>query len=98
MFIIIVVGIIGIECFISRKSDFAFKTLSSNCDNFNISGNIAYNDKKSSIYITNIQYCGGNDITKYKDFLCTLYERSDNTQKVISSYKYKKNKLNNIML
>ena len=37
--------------------DFSFKTISSTCDAFNISGSIAYNDKKSAIYITNIKYC-----------------------------------------
>ncbi len=91
LLIVIVLGLI-IWFLVKDKSDFAFKTLSSGCDNFNISGNIAYNDKKSSIYITNIQYCGGNDTSDYKDIECTLYEGDEDTQKIISSYKYNKNK------
>ena len=74
--------------FLSRNNDFSFKTLSSNCTNFNISGNIAYNKNKSAIYISNIKYCGGNDITNYKDIECVLYEYSNDTAKRISSYKY----------
>ena len=46
--------------------DFSFKTISSTCDAFNISGSIAYNDKKSAIYITNIKYCAGDDTKEYE--------------------------------
>ena len=54
--------IINFILYINKDEDFKFKTLSSSCENFTISGNIAYNDNKTSIYITNIQYCGGNDL------------------------------------
>lgn len=72
----------------SNDSDFDFKTLSSNCDKFNISGNIAYNNKKSSIYITNIKYCGGNDTEKYEEIECVLYESNNDIEKKISSCNY----------
>ena len=72
------------------NSDFKFKTISTTCNNFNISGSIAYNDKKSCIYITNIEYCGGNDIEEYKSIECILYESHDDIEKKISSYKYDK--------
>ena len=65
--IIIVAVILLITTFIlilNKKSDFEFKTLTSTCENFKVSGSISYNDKKSSIYITNIQYCGTQNITK----------------------------------
>ena len=84
--ILIVVGIIYI---IRDNNDFKFNTLSSKCDNFNISGSIAYNDKKSSIHITNIEYCGEEKIDKYNDIECILYESIDNIDKKISSYIYK---------
>lgn len=71
----------------SKENDFQFKTLSTACQNFNITGTIAYNSNKSAIYITNIQYCGGNDITEYKTIECTLYEKNDNIEKQISSFK-----------
>ena len=48
------------------NNDFEFKTISSNCGQFKISGSIAYNNKKSSIYISNINYCKDEDKTVYK--------------------------------
>ena len=78
--IIIIVSVLFIVALIiilimTKKEDYKFKILSSNCDNFNISGNISYNDKKSSIYISRIEYCGGDDNTTYKNIKCTLYEK-----------------------
>ena len=68
--------------------DFSFKTISSTCDAFNISGSIAYNDKKSAIYITNIKYCAGDDTKEYEKIECTLYESHGDIEKRISSYEY----------
>lgn len=79
-----------------RSRDFEFKTLSSNCDNFTISGSVSYNDKKTSIYITNIKYCGGNDTNLYKEIECVLYENDNNIQKIISTFDYKEK--DNILL
>lgn len=73
---------------LNKDVDFKFKTLSSSCDNFNISGNIAYNDLKSSIYITNIEYCGGEDTTLYNEIECVLYEMHEDMVVKISSYSY----------
>lgn len=73
---------------IKKENNFEFKTLSTECKNFNISGNIAYNDNKSAIYITNIKYCGGNDIELYKKIECTLYESHNDIARKISSYNY----------
>ena len=87
--IIIVILLINIK---NDNDDFNFKTLSSNCDNFNISGNIAYNDKKSSIYITNIKYCGGDDSKEYKEIECILYESNNDIEKKISSCSYNEEK------
>ena len=96
----IIVGVIGIILILiisfliinKNNSDFSFKTISSTCENFNISGSIAYNDKKSSIYITNIKYCGGDDTKEYEKIECTLYESHGDVEKKISSYKYNDNK------
>ena len=88
--ILIVLIIIIILIFtIFKSDDFQFKTLSANCPNFTISGNIAYNDKKSAIYISNIEYCGGGEKEKYETIECILYERDGSTESKISSYKYK---------
>ena len=88
---LIVIFILSIN-FQNNNGNFNFKNLSSNCDNFNISGNIAYNDKKSSIYISNIKYCGGDDTTEYKEIECVLYESNNDIEKKISSCSYKEEK------
>lgn len=89
--------IIGIICIVivlflviknNNNGDFNFKTITSSCDAFNISGSIAYNDKKSAIYITNIKYCGGDDTKEYEKIECMLYESHGDIEKKISSYKY----------
>lgn len=89
--------IIGIICIVivlflviknNNNGDFNFKTITSSCDAFNISGSIAYNDKKSAIYITDIKYCGGDDTKEYEIIECTLYESHEDIEKKISSYKY----------
>lgn len=80
--------IVSLILFGQNKSDFEFKTLSTSCDDFRLYGSIAYNDNKTSIYISNITYCGGNDESKYKSIECTLYEIDNNTKKKVSSYNY----------
>lgn len=73
------------------NESFKFKTLTSSCSNFNISGNISYNTQKSAIYISNINYCGGDDNTEYDEIECILYEETKNEKIEISSYTYDKN-------
>lgn len=75
-----------------KEKDFEFKTLSTKCDDFTISGTIAYNEKKSSIYITNIKYCGEEEKLEYQKIECVLYEKNEDTEKRISSYEYDKKK------
>lgn len=92
--LVVLVGIIIILIIMlnNKEDDFKFKTLSSTCENFNIVGNIAYNDKKSYIYISNIEYCGGDDIKLYKKIECILYESSNNMDIKISSFNYTEDK------
>lgn len=68
----------------SKNSSFEFKKLSPSCNNFDLYGSIAYNNKKSSIYISNITYCGEDDDKKYKKITCCLYEVSDKMKIEIS--------------
>ena len=84
LFIIIFVFILKI---IKNNNNFEFKTLSTSCNNFTISGNISYNSQKSAIYITNINYCGGNDNNKYEEIECILYEINGDKEIEISSFK-----------
>lgn len=80
-FIALCIVLIIIFITFQKDNDFQFKTLSTECQNFNISGNISYNENKSAIYITNIKYCGGDEIEEYKQIECTLYESNKNIEK-----------------
>lgn len=85
--LIIILGAIILIVKLNSNNDFKFKTLSTSCSNFRITGSISYNNIKSAIYISNIDYCGGDDTETYKEITCTLYEKNNDTTKVISSCK-----------
>ena len=88
--IILVLGIILTTIAVSfgylknKGTDFEFKTISSDCNNFTITGSVAYNDIKSAIYIANINYCGGVDDALYNSIECVLYEKNGNLENKIS--------------
>lgn len=75
---------------IFHDDSFTFKTVTSNCSNFEISGSIAYNKNKSYLYISNIDYCGEKDDNLYIKIDCILYEIKDNIKKEIGSSSYDK--------
>ncbi len=74
-----------------KKDDFQFKTIDTSCNNFNVSGNISYNQNKTAIHISNIEYCGNDDNNLYKEIECILYESNNGYEKKISEYKGQKN-------
>ena len=84
---LIVILIIGLV-FILKKDDFEFKTLSSSCSNFKISGSIAYNNNKSHLHLSNIDYCGNDDNNDYVKIECTLYEKKQNINKELDKLYY----------
>lgn len=86
--IIIIVSVAIIHHNKQGNNDFEFKTLSSSCSKFNLYGSIAYNDSKSSIYISNITYCGEEDKERYKEIECILYETNNKTKTEISKLNY----------
>ena len=73
LFVLLVGVIIYLSVYINDS--YNFKTISTTCDEFEVSGSIAYDKKKSSIYISNVEYCGGDDSTKYEKIESVLYER-----------------------
>lgn len=87
--IIIIISLIVI--IINKNDDFEFKTISSKCSEFKISGSAAYNKNKTSIYISNIEFCGSEDKETYKNINCILYENSNNDKRKISSCIEKEN-------
>ena len=88
---LIIIILITIIVFMPKeKSNYKFKILSTECNDFTISGSVSYDSKKSSIYISNINYCGGNDNEQYHSIECILYEQHNNIDKKIDTYKYNK--------
>ena len=77
-----------------KNNDFEFKTITTNCSDFTVTGSMAYNKDKSSIYISHITYCRKEDVTKYKEINCTLYEVNETSKIIID----KCQKENNITL
>lgn len=73
------------------NEDFKFKTITTECNNFKISGIISYSNKKSAIYIDTIEYCGGDNLEIYQNIECNLYETNNNIIKRISTCDYKNN-------
>ena len=73
--ILLLIGIV-IYFIVKTPDNFEFKTITASCQNFKVSGSMAYNDKKSSIYISHVDYCGGDDNENYEKIECDLMEES----------------------
>ena len=89
--ILFIIGIItialGILFLTNRNSnDFEFKTLSSTNIDFELTGSIAYNKDKTSIFISNIEYNGEETNEEYKKIKSTLYEIDGNKKQSIGTY------------
>ena len=79
----IIIILIILFIVIKNNNTFEFKTIKANCKDFDVSGSLAYDSKHSSIYISNINYCGKQDINIYKKIECILYEKNNNIKKEI---------------
>ena len=90
LILIFLVGIISFVFILNNNDDddFFFKTLTSTCENFKVTGSMAYNDSKSSIYISHVDYCGGDDDVLYNSLSCVFYEVDGDIKKEISRYVY----------
>ena len=89
--IIILVVLLGLGyLFYNKTDDFEFKTITTTCKDFKITGSAAYNKDKATIYISNVEFCGKEDTTKYKSITCTLYETYNDTKTKISNCDKKK--------
>ena len=87
LIVLLVLGYI----FYDKTDNYEFKTISTTCSDFKISGSAAYNKDKATIYISNVEFCGKEDTTKYKKITCTLYETYKDTKTKISDCDKKKN-------
>lgn len=86
---IVLIVLFGISIIIIFKNvhndDIKLNTISTSCSDFKINGSIAYNEKRASLYISTIDYCGISDNTIYDNISCTLYEEKDGKKVSINS-------------
>ena len=96
--IVVLVLLFGISIYIIVKNihsdDIALKTLTTSCSNFKINGSAAYTENRTSLYISDIKYCGVEDNTIYDNISCTLYEEKNGKKTAINTC----TKMNNISL
>jgi len=91
MGVFILIGLLVFVIIKSSNSSFEFKTIKSTCSDFQVFGSLAYDSKKSSIYISSINYCGEDDLNVYQELTCSLYEKNNNTITEISKCDVKNN-------
>lgn len=84
--IAISVGILFITNKEETDNSFEFKTLSSQSEEFSLTGSIAYNKDKTSIYISNVEYKGLDKEVEYKQIKSILYEIDGKTKQEIGTY------------
>lgn len=92
--IVLVLITILFVIFSDSNHGFEFKQISTSCENFNITGSMAYNKDKTSLYISSVEFCGSDDNILYDSIGCTLYEDHEGVESKISSC----NSSNNITL
>ncbi len=91
LLIVVIATAIGLIIHSTHDDDYQFKTISSKCEDFKITGSAAYNKEKATIYISNVEFCGPEDNTIYSEISCDLYEYYQGTKTKISSCDEKKN-------
>ncbi len=89
--ILIILSSIGILYLNNHSHDFEMRTIETTCNDFNLSGTIAYNKDKTAIYISEIDYCGLNKDKIYDTIISTLYQNENNKEKIIITNKEKNN-------
>ena len=82
---IIVIATILLIINIYYNSSFKFSTISSMCSDFKVTGSLAYDKNKSSIYISDVNYLGENCDIVYDKIESILYENVSNNKLEISS-------------
>ena len=75
----------------NHTHDFEMRTIETTCNDFNLSGTIAYNKNKTAIFISEIDYCGLNKDQIYDKITSTLYQNENNKIKNIITNKEKNN-------
>ena len=84
IWLLIIVAIIGV-IYHNEHTSFEFKTMTSSCEEFTLTGSLAYNKEKTSIYISDVDYCGKENNTIYQEVECILYEDYKDTKRKIGT-------------
>ena len=92
IWILILAVIIGV-IYHNEHTSFEFKTMTSTCEEFTLTGSAAYNKDKTSIYISDVDYCGKENNTIYQEIECTLYEDYNDIKKKIGTCGKDNNKM-----
>ena len=84
--LIIIVVLISIVLFTPKKDKkYNFDDITSVCEEYKISGIAVYDEHKSSLYISSIEYCGEELYEdEFDEIECILYEKYDDTLKEIT--------------
>ena len=83
---LLTLSIIFIIIKMPKDDDYKFRDVVSACEEYKIAGIAAFDSTKSSLYISNVEYCGDKkNETTYDTMTCTLYEIYKDEKKEIST-------------
>lgn len=85
LFLILLISI-GILFYLKNENNLKTATISSEKSDFNITGILATNQNKTTIYISNIIYSGKEEQKKYYAVESILYEEDNNNQIILGKY------------
>ena len=88
---VVLLIILVLSILLFTKGDFNSNSLSSQCKEFKLQGVLSYNNSKSSISISNVEYCGTKNDINYDSITCTLYESNNSNKKIVSTCDKKDN-------
>lgn len=92
LLIILIIALVILSVFLKgTNNEFKFKTISSNCTDFKLTGSAAYNRDKTAVYISDVEFCGKEDTLEYEKIECNLYEKHQNEKIKVSSCSSKNN-------
>ena len=94
--IIVTLILLAIIIFARKGDSFEFRTLESLTNDFTLTGSIAYNSDKTSIFISDVK-ANFKDEKQYQEIKSALYEIENETQRKIGSYEQKYTTLNEFL-
>jgi len=82
--LLIVTGILIVVGYSKNTNNIKFKTITSSCATFKITGLAAYNKSQSTLLISKIEFCGEEDETVFKELSYSLYDANGDDKILIS--------------